>query len=133
MVRRNSSKIFLPVVIFFILLNEIFIAGKNFFDDKGFDRNVLIIGNLLLFIITILSLFMGKRGLNNPNPHAFVRSVYGSIMIKLFLCIIVALIYIAIYQKQLNKPALFTCMGLYLVYTFMEVSILMKMLKHKEP
>ena len=76
---------------------------------------------------------MGKKGLNNPNPHAFVRSVYGSIMIKLFLCIIVALIYIAIYQKQLNKPALFTCMGLYLVYTFMEVSILMKMLKHKEP
>lgn len=133
MVRRNSSKIFFPVVIFFILLNAIFIAGKNFFDDKGFDRDVLIIGNLLLFIITILSLFMGKRGLNNPNPHAFVRSVYGSIMIKLFLCIIVALIYIAIYQKQLNKPALFTCMGLYLVYTFMEVSILMKMLKHKEP
>lgn len=133
MVRRNSSKIFFPVVIFFILLNAIFILGKNFFDDKGFDRDVLIIGNLLLFIITILSLFMGKRGLNNPNPHAFVRSVYGSIMIKLFLCIIVALIYIAIYQKQLNKPALFTCMGLYLVYTFMEVSILMKMLKHKEP
>jgi hypothetical protein len=133
MVRRNSSKIFFPVIIFFVLLNAIFIAGKSFFDDKGFDRDVLFIGNLLLFLITILSLFMGKRGLNNPNPHAFVRSVYGSIMIKLFLCIIVALIYIAIYQKQLNKPALFTCMGLYLVYTFMEVSILMKMLKHKEP
>ena len=130
MVRRNSSKMFFPVIIFFVLLNAIFILGKNFFDDKGFDRDVLIIGNLLLFTITILSLFMGKRGLNNPNPHAFVRSVYGSIMIKLFLCIIVALIYIAIYQKQLNKPALFTCMGLYLVYTFMEVSILTKMLKH---
>jgi len=133
MVRRNSSKIFFPVILFFVLLNAIFIAGKNFFDDKGFDRDVLIIGNLLLFLITLMSLFMGKKGLNNPNPHAFVRSVYGSIMIKLFLCIIVALIYIAIYQKQLNKPALFTCMGLYLVYTFMEVSILMKMLKHKEP
>jgi hypothetical protein len=133
MVRRNSSKIFFPVILFFVLLNAIFIAGKNFFDDKGFDRDVLIIGNLLLFLITLMSLFMGKKGLNNPNPHVFVRSVYGSIMIKLFLCIIVALIYIAIYQKQLNKPALFTCMGLYLVYTFMEVSILMKMLKHKEP
>ena len=40
MVRRNSSKIFLPVVIFFILLNAIFIAGKNFFDDKGFDKAI---------------------------------------------------------------------------------------------
>jgi hypothetical protein len=133
MVRRNSTKIFFPVIIFFVLLNAIFIAGKNFFDDKGFDRDVLIIGNLLLFLITLMSLFMGKKGLKNPNPHAFVRSVYGSIMIKLFLCIIVAMIYIAIYQKQLNKQALFTCMGLYLVYTFMEVSILTKMLKHKEP
>lgn len=124
---------FLPVVAFFVVLNGAFIVGRNFFEDKGFDLNVLIIGNLLLFLITLLSLFMGKKGLNNPNPHAFVRSVYGSIMIKLFLCIIAALIYIAIFQKQLNKPALFTCMGLYLVYTFMEVSILMKMLKHKEP
>ena len=120
------------MALFFVLLNAIFIAGNNFLEDKGFDRDVLIIGNLLLFLITLLSLFMGKRGLNNPNPHAFVRSVYSSIMIKLFLCIIVALIYIAIYQKQLNKPALFTCMGLYLVYTFMEVSILMKMLKRKQ-
>ena len=101
-------------------------------ENRGFDTDVLMIGNLLLFLITLMSFVMGRRGLNNPNPHAFVRSVYASIMIKLFLCIIVALIYIAIYQKQLNKPALFTCMGLYLVYTFMEVTILMKMLKHKE-
>ena len=124
---------FLPVVIFFAVLNGLFIAGKNFFDDMGFDRNVLIIGNILLFLITLLSFYMARKGLKSTNPHAFVRSVYGSIMIKLFICIIAALIYIAIYQKQLNKPALFTCMGLYLVYTFMEVSILMKMLKHKEP
>jgi hypothetical protein len=130
--RRNKS-LFFPVIIFFVVLNALFIAGRKFLENKGFDQDVLIIGNLLLFLITLLSFYMGKKGLNNPNPHAFVRSVYSSIMIKLFLCIIAALIYIAVYQKQLNKPALFTCMGLYLVYTFMEVSILMKMLKHKQP
>jgi hypothetical protein len=130
---RNRSKLFFPVTILFVVLNGLFITSRNFFERKGFDVDVLIIGNLLLFLITLFSFYMGKKGLKNPNPHAFVRSVYTSIMIKLFLCIIAALIYIAIYQKQLNKPALFTCMGLYLVYTFMEVSIMMKMLKHKEP
>jgi Ca2+/Na+ antiporter len=84
-----------------------------------------------LFLITFLSFVLGLRGLKNPNPHAFVRSVYTSMMLKLFLCIIAAFIYIAMYRDNLNKPALFICMGLYLVYTFMEVSILMKLLKEK--
>jgi hypothetical protein len=52
-------------------------------------------------------------------------------MIKFFVCLAVVFIYIASVKKELNKPALFTCMGLYLVYTIMEVGILMKLLKKK--
>lgn len=130
---RKNKKPILPVALLFIILNGFFIAGKSFFERYGFDQDVLIFGNLYLFLVTVLSFFLGQRGLSNPNPHAFVRSVYSSIMIKLFLTIIIAMVYIAIYKKQINKPAFFTCMGLYLVYTFMEVSVLMKMLKHKEP
>ena len=85
----------------------------------------------MLFVIFILSFFVAQNGLKNTNPRAFVRSVYGSMMIKLFTCIIAAVIYIAIYKKDLNKPALFTLMGLYLVYTFIEVATLTKMLKQK--
>ena len=96
------------------------------------DQDVLIFGNLLLFIVTLISLAIAIRGLDRPNPYAFVRSVYGSIMIKLFVCMIAAFMYISLYKKNLNKPALFTCMGLYLVYTFMEVGILMKLLKQRK-
>ena len=96
------------------------------------DQDVLIIGNAILFAVTLISFFMARRGIENSNPHAFVRSVMGSIMIKLFICVIAAGIYIAIYKKGLNKPALFICMGLYLVYTFMEVGVLMKMLKERK-
>jgi len=35
-------------------------------------------------------------------------------------------------KKDLNKPALFACMALYLVYTFVEVSSLQKLLKQKK-
>jgi hypothetical protein len=128
---KRRFKSFVPVVIFFVALNAFFISGKNMLAKWGVDQDVVIIGNLLLFLITFLSFVLGLRGLKNPNPHAFVRSVYTSMMLKLFLCIIAAFIYIAMYRDNLNKPALFICMGLYLVYTFMEVSILMKLLKEK--
>jgi hypothetical protein len=130
MIKRRFKSI-TPVVIFFIALNGFFIAGKKMLAKWGVDQDVVIIGNLLLFLITLLSFVLGLRGLKKPNPHAFVRSVYTSMMLKLFLCVIAAFIYISMYRDNLNKPALFACMGLYLVYTFMEVSILMKLLKEK--
>jgi hypothetical protein len=128
---RKRPKAFLPLVLFFVALNGFFIAGDAMLRRWNVDRDVLIIGNLLLFAITLVSFIVSSRGLRSTNTHAFVRSVYGSIMLKMFLCIIAAFIYIAVYKKNLNKPALFTLMGLYLVYTFMEVSILMKLLKQK--
>ena len=128
--RRNRSRL-LPLIIFFILLNALFLTGKNFLERSGFDRSVLIIGNLILFAATLVSFLFARQGLRSENPQAFVRSVYMSIMIKLFICVIAAVIYIFLFRKNLNRPALFTCMGLYLVYTFIEVSVLTKTLKEK--
>lgn len=95
------------------------------------DHEVLIVGNALLFGITLISFLLAQKGLRNTNTHAFIRSIIGGIMIKLFVSVIAAFIYISIFKKNINKPALFTCMGLYLVYTFFEVSVLTKQLKQK--
>jgi hypothetical protein len=113
------------------MLSAFFISGTTLLQRWNADQEVLIIGNLVLFVIFLLSFFVAQKGFKTTNPHAFVRSVYGAMMIKLFICIIAAFIYIAIYKKDLNKPALFTLMGLYLVYTFVEVATLTKMLKQK--
>ena len=128
----NRIRSFMPVIIVFILFNAFFITARDMLNNWGVDRNVVLVGNLILFLITAVSFYMGIRGLNNPNPHAFVRAVYSSIILKLFLCIIAAFIYISIYKKDLNKPALFICMGLYLLYTFIEVNVLTKMLRRTE-
>ena len=127
----KNMKPFLPVVLLFIVLNAFFIAGKTMLQRWDADQNVLIIGNALLFIITIVSFLLAQRGLRNTNTHAFIRAIIGGIMIKLFVFVIAAFIYISIFKKEINKPALFTCMGLYLVYTFFEVSVLTKQLKQK--
>jgi hypothetical protein len=132
MMRRNNAGPLLPIIILFIVLSSVFITGRNFLERLGVDQSVLIAGNLVLLVATSLSFLFARRGLKSDNPQAFVRSVYVSIMAKLFICIIAALIYIFIFRKELNKPALFTCMGLYLVYTLVEVSILTKLLKEKK-
>lgn len=122
-----------PILVLFLLLNGLFLLQPRLLERAGADRNVLLIGNVFLFAITLLSYFMARRGLSNPNPHAFVRSVYGSILLKLFLCLIAAFSYIALNGKALNKPAFFMLMGLYLVYTFIEVRTLLNALRRPNP
>jgi hypothetical protein len=129
---NTSVRPVFPIIFFFIILNAFFLTSRNFLVLHGFDQNVLMVGNLIVFLATILSFLFAIRGLKSANPQAFVRSMYLSIMVKLFVCIIAALIYIFIFRNNLNKPALFTCMGLYLVYTFIEVSVLTKLLKGKK-
>src|ERR1051326_3204743 len=130
--RRNNKSVLFPIVFFFIVFTALFVAAKNFLERNGFDQSVLIVGNLVIFLATILSFLFARRGLTVDNAHAFVRSVYVSIMIKLLVCVLAALIYIFIFRNSINKAALFTCMGLYLVYTLIEVSVLTKMLKENK-
>ena len=125
----RKNKPFVPVIVLFVLLNAFFIAGKSLLQRWGADSDVLIIGNALLFVITLISYLLAQKALKNSNTHAFIRAIIGGIMIKLFVSVIAAFIYISLFKKQLNKPALFTCMGLYLVYTFLEVSVLTRQLK----
>jgi len=129
---RKKFKGILPLVIFFIVLNGFFISGKNMLNRWNADQDVLIIGNLVLFLVTLISFMVLNRGMKNSNPNVFVRSVMGSFMIKFFICAIAAFIYISQNKKNINKPALFICMGLFLLYLFMEVGIFMKLLKQEK-
>jgi Ca2+/Na+ antiporter len=131
MILRNRFRDFAPIVLLFVLVNAVAIAMPTRLGDVNISQDLLLGGNIFLFVVTFFSFLIARKGLQNENPNAFVRSVYGSIMFKLFLCLIAAFIYIAIQKKELNKPAFFTCMGLYLVYTFLEVSILTRMLRRK--
>ena len=128
---QNRRRVFYPIAIFFLLLNAFFVIFKNALAKWGVDQAVLIVGNLVLFVITAFSFFISQRGLKSTNPHAFVRSVYSSFMLKFFVFAITAFVYIQMTKAAVNKPALFICLGLYLVYTFLEVSVLTKLLRKK--
>jgi hypothetical protein len=128
---KQSLRIFFPAIILFLILNSGFLAMTKRLEGWGFNYSVLVFGNLLVFVISFLSYWMAVKGLTTKNNHAFFRWVYGSIMIKLFLLAGVAFVYIMVNKNEVNKPGLFFCMGLYVVYTFIEVSGLMKVNKQK--
>ena len=128
---NQAFKNFLPAIILFIVLNSGFLTMMKKLESWGFDYSVLMFGNIIVFGISFLSYWMAMKGLTTKNNHAFFRWVYGSVMLKLFLLAGVAFVYIMMSKKEVNKPGLFFCMGLYIVYTFIEVSALMKVNKQK--
>ncbi|HVT85306.1 MAG TPA: hypothetical protein VHD35_08875 [Chitinophagaceae bacterium] len=130
--KQNATRPLFPVILLFIVLNGFFISGRTLLEKWSVDQEVLIVGNLILFVVTLLSFWLGWRGLRSGNVQAFVRSIYSSFIVKFFVIAVAAFIYIVAMKKNVNKPALIACMCLYLVYTFLEVSTLMKMAKQKK-
>jgi hypothetical protein len=128
---KSVLKYFLPAILLFVFFNSGLLVMKKNLESWGFNYSVLLFGNLLIFAICFLSFWMGAKGLATKNSHAFFRWVYSSIMIKLFVLAAAAFIYIITMKKEVNKPGIIFCMGLYIIYTFIEVSGLMKVNKQK--
>lgn len=130
--KNETLRPLFPVIILFITLNGAFTGGRILLEKWSLNNGVLIMGNLILFIVTLISFFIGRKGLQSGNAQHFVRSVYLSFILKFFILLAAAFAYIMIAKKEVSKASLITCMCLYLVYTFFEVSILMKMAKQKK-
>lgn len=114
------------ILLLFVLLNSLFLLFKTKLLTLGFDADILIIGNGILFLMTFISSKLLHNSLHAPNSAAFLRGVYGSFLLKFFIVAIAVLIYAFLNRSNINKPGLFTLMGLYLVYTFIEISSLLK-------
>lgn len=128
----SSLKLLRPMFLIFILLNAFFLVGRGWLIKKNIDHEVLLAGNLLLFVVTLVTFLLAYRGLTHTNPNVFIRAIYGGFIIKFFVVAIAAFVYIISVRKNVNKPALFLSMALYIVYTFFEVNSLLRILKQKK-
>ena len=129
---KNRTNPLLPILTVFIILNVFFLTGKGLLERYGFNQAFLLVGNLILFLVTILSYYISVSSFKSNNPNVFVRSIYKTTMLKLFVIAIAAVIYIFTFRENLNKPSLITSMALYIVYTVIEVSVLTRILKGKK-
>lgn len=127
----KALRYFRPAIFVFFFLNIAFFSMQKRLTEKGFDQEVLVYGNIILFAIFLVSFLMVAKGQRSKNNHEFFRLMYGSFILKLFLLAGIAFGYIMTMKKEVNKQALFLCMAVYVIYTILEVTALMKSGKRK--
>lgn len=120
------------MIIVFVIISSFFIFGKNALQEHQVDTAVVLAGNLLLFLISLLNMVRSANAIDKPNPHVFVRVFYSGFIIRLFVCAIAAFIYIYTQQGRINKPALFICLGIYIIYSLIETTTLKKIFNNKK-
>jgi hypothetical protein len=121
-----------PIILIFVFTSALLIAGRSVLDSWGIDQRVMIGGNIILFAVTLLSFYLYTRSFGSKNAMAITRTMYASVMARMFICLVAAFIYISAVGKDVSKGAIFGCMFLYFVYTGAEVAILTKMSKHQK-
>lgn len=117
------------IFLLFVVTSLIIVLAFNWLQSTSLDPFVLLSGNLIVFLITLSSFYLIKRGLGSSSTSGFLSSVYSSFIMKLFIAGIVVFVYVNISGDQMNAPAVFASMVLYLLYTFMEVKALLLLLK----
>ena len=126
------NKSITPLVIAFLVIGAGILVFRNYLQEHNVDWQVLSGGNLLVYLITVVSMHLLSKGLNAENTHAFLRNAYSGILLKLFACAGVAFAYILLAGDNLNKKALFLSMMLYLVYSFIEIKVILAQTKQKK-
>jgi hypothetical protein len=126
-----GNKALLSLVYFFLLVSMLILILGYFLPDAAVNYRVLLIANLLLFLVGSISVRMTLRALTDKNTQVFLRMIYGSFLLKFFVFAIAAFLYISMFKKDVNKPALFGSLGLYILYTVIEVRSALKQSKKK--
>ncbi len=130
--KSNFKKLYLPLAILFFLVTAICYFFGTVLKQKQIDPGVVAGANSLLFIICFYSLRSQMKSMDNTNPHAMVRGVMGSVVLKLFVLGAAAFIYLYNAGEAKSVNALFVSMGLYILYTWLEVKIAMQLKPSKK-
>lgn len=122
----ENRKAYFPLVIVFILISLMSLAFVSFLKSLKIDGMLVFGANCLLFLISIYNLAQHFKALENTNPFAMVRGVMGTTVLKLFVLGGAAFIYLYNAGENKNVNGLFIAMGLYIIYTWLDVRIVLK-------
>lgn len=121
------KKSFIPfILITFIALALIFFGMRTYLPAYNFT--VMMVGNIIMAILSVSTFYMVTVQMKRK-PDAFVRGVYASSFLKLFVCIVAILSYAIINKPNVHKPTLFVLFGIYAVYSVIETMLLSRLAK----
>ena len=124
-----TSKYLVPLLAVFLIIFGFIFLGDTFFQRYNIDRNILLVANGLFFLTSIVAFAMQKKALRNANPHVFVRSVMGSMMLKMFICVAAVAVYAIAAGDKMSKATVFLSLFFYLLYLTAEVISILKLNK----
>ena len=123
---QSGKNTFLPIIGLFIIVGATLQLFKPQLEGNGINTTVLQSGNLFLFIIFMISTWLQRSAMADRSTQVFLRNVYGGMLLKLFGGAFAAFIYIYLSAGEINKPALFGTMFLYMLYTIIELRVVLK-------
>jgi len=129
MIKSLANRPFLLFTILFLFFSGIFFLLTYIFPALSFDLVVVLSGNFILAAATLISFYLYKKSLRNSSGHYIVRMMYTALLVKMFICLIAITAYTVVKRSGVDKAAIVICFGLYLIYTFVELSVLMQMSK----
>lgn len=129
--KREFIKSFTPFFILFIVTNLLLVIFKAGLLAADYDVKFIWVANLIVFLLTLMGYYLQLRGAGSANFNHFLRGIYSSLLMKMFIIIGGLVIYIAVAGGKVNTPAILISMGLYLLYTAIEVIQLMKIVRNK--
>jgi hypothetical protein len=116
-----------PLTLLFIITTALFLVFRSRLELAKVDVAVLIYANILLFLVTMLNIYFQVRNLKNPNPNAVIRGVMAATFLKLFALGAAAIIYLLAAGAARSVKAIFVAMALYIIYTWLEVRISLRL------
>jgi ABC-type spermidine/putrescine transport system permease subunit II len=122
----------MPFFALFTVVNIAFIVWAEKWDAMQINHLVIVFGNALLFLLTMFTLWLHLKAINNKNPNVLLRSVMLSTFIKLIVMGVGVLLYVAYIPKEnRSRLTIIAIMILYLCYTMIEVKAILKKNKKK--
>jgi len=132
MENNTLGKSFWPIAAIFVIVALLALAARNWLAEQWkMDYLVLSVGNLVLFLATAFSFYLYSRALRNKNAHLFLRMMYSSLLVKMVFCLAATLLYLFVAGKDFNKAGIIASLILYVVYTYAEVKVLMRLSKNQ--
>ncbi|RYG31410.1 MAG: hypothetical protein EOO01_35440 [Chitinophagaceae bacterium] len=127
----GKLRLLLPVIIVFFLAIIVREAFPEWMKKMGISTQVLAVGNIILMVLTLVTIAFQKRALENKNPNVFVRSIMSSMLIKMLVIAGGVIIYSKASGGSFSKGGVFAVLVLYLLYLAAEVYTVMKMNSRK--
>lgn len=125
--KKSYAQLARPLIVLFVLVNALAIVFQRKLEAKQVSVDVVITANLILFAIGMLNIYLQAKNLQNPNPRAIVRGMMVGTLFKLLVVAGAVLAYLVVTGPNRNRPGVLVGMGLYVIYTVLEVKISLRL------